>query len=149
AFPLVIDATAPIAPDNLAGWEGIGDPVENGLTTQRTLIFSGTSEPNSTVELFIDGISIGTVTAYANGNWTFDHTGTPLADGSYVITSQAPDAAGNVSPLSAGLSLQVDATAPLAPSNLGVSNDTGPSASDRITQDRTLAFSGTSEPDAI
>ena len=47
-------------------------------------------------------VSLGTVAANGAGAWSFDHTGTTLADASYVVTAQATDTAGNVGVLSAG-----------------------------------------------
>tara|TARA_R110002072_G_scaffold91762_1_gene204626 strand:- start:20 stop:4807 length:4788 start_codon:yes stop_codon:yes gene_type:complete len=70
-------------------------------TSDNTLEISGTSERGSTVEVFIEGISVGTTISDINtGFFTFDHTGTVLADGSYTITAQATDIAMNTGALS-------------------------------------------------
>ena len=77
-----------------------------------TTVISGSAEANSSVEVFIDGGSIGTTTADGSGNWSFDHTGTILADGSYVLTAAATDAVGNISSSSANFNVTVDTTGP-------------------------------------
>ena len=70
-------------------------------TSDNTLEISGTAERGSTVEVFIEGISVGTTISDINtGFFTFDHTGTVLADGTYAITAQATDIAMNTGDLS-------------------------------------------------
>ncbi|MCK0159001.1 Ig-like domain-containing protein, partial [Cellulophaga sp. F20128] len=100
-FPITVDTTDPAATVVTSISDDSGAITNDGITNDNTLIFTGTAEPNTSVEVFIDGISIGFVTADGSGNWSFDHTGTTLGDASYVITSQATDTAGNISPLSA------------------------------------------------
>lgn len=79
------------------------------MTSDNTLEVSGTAERESVVEMFIDGVSIGTVVTDANtGFFTFDYTGTTLADGTYTFTAQATDIAGNTGALSAGLTITID-----------------------------------------
>ena len=84
----------------------------SGTTAQtgdNTLEISGTAERESTVEVFIDGVSIGTVVADVDtGFFTFDYTGTTLADGSYTFTAQATDIAMNTGSLSAGFDVTVN-----------------------------------------
>ena len=55
------------------------------------------------------------MTANGAGTWSFDHTGTTLADATYVVTAQATDTAGNVGALSAGFNATVDTGVPVAP----------------------------------
>jgi len=43
---------------------------------------------------------VGTTTTDGLGAWTFDHTGTILADDTYAVTTRAIDAVGNMGPLS-------------------------------------------------
>jgi len=79
------------------------------MTGDNTLEISGTAERESTVEVFIDGVSIGTVVTDAdNGFFTFDYTGTTLADGTYTFTAQATDIAMNTGALSAGFSITIN-----------------------------------------
>jgi hypothetical protein len=53
-------------------------------TSDNTLIFNGTAEAGSNVEVFLDldgeSDSIGTTTADANGNWSYDHTAVEISD---------------------------------------------------------------------
>ncbi len=116
----------------------------DGVTTDSQLVFSGTAEAGNSVEIFLDGASIGTVAADGSGNWSLDYTSTTLADGDYTLTAQATDSAtaqaGNIS---ANFDFTIDSTAPTA-AVTAISNDTGPA--DGITSDNTLEFSGTAEP---
>ena len=95
----------------------------DGLTNDTTPTLSGTAEPGSSVEVFRDGVSIGTVTADAGGAWSLADSQT-LADGAYVYTAIATDAAGNTSPASAGFTVTVDTAADPA-SDLAVTIDDG------------------------
>ena len=62
-----------------------------------------------TVDSRVDGASIGTTVADADtGFFTFDYTGTVLADGTYTFTAQATDTAMNTGALSAGLTITVN-----------------------------------------
>ncbi len=76
-------------------------------TADNTLVFNGTAEANSTVELFINASSVGTTTTDASGNWTYDHSSVTLADGDYHTTAKATDAAGNVSDSSENFSITI------------------------------------------
>ncbi|MCK0159015.1 Ig-like domain-containing protein, partial [Cellulophaga sp. F20128] len=100
-----------------------GAITNDGITNDNTLIFTGTAEPNASVEVFIDGVSIGSTTANGSGNWSYDHSGITLSDDSHVIASQATDAAGNISPLSADFPITVDTTDPVAPIVTAINDD--------------------------
>ena len=119
----------------------------DGITSDNTLIFSGTAEANNTVEVFLDdgsgAVSLGTTTADGAGDWTFNHTGSVLADDTYTLTVQATDTAtGQAGAVSAGLAFEVDTAGP-ASAITSFSTDTG--LADGITSDNTLVFTGTSE----
>jgi hypothetical protein len=101
-----------VAANQIAAWlaaEGHSDTVI--ITTDTTPTLSVTAEPGSTVEWYIDGVLQGTSTANGTGVATFTITNA-LADGDRTVTSQATDVAGNTGPLSAGLTISVDTTAP-------------------------------------
>ncbi|HZI12930.1 MAG TPA: Ig-like domain-containing protein [Myxococcus sp.] len=66
-----------------------GAPVTNPVVT-----YSGTAEPGATVTVVVDGQTVGTVTAGADGNWTVTGT-TPLGDGPHTVTATARDAQGH------------------------------------------------------
>jgi hypothetical protein len=110
----ILDKAAPDAPiiTSLSNDTATAD----NITTDSTLIFTGTAETDNTVEVFLaDGIgtvSLGSVTA-TGVNWTFDYTNTPLADGTYTLTAKATDAVGNTSITSPGFDFTVDTTPPV------------------------------------
>ncbi|MFD2566793.1 YDG domain-containing protein [Pseudotenacibaculum haliotis] len=77
-------------------------------TGDNTLEIFGTAEALSTVEVFVEAISVGTVVTGDNGFFEFDYTGTTLADGTYNITARATDIAGNTGDLSAPFTITID-----------------------------------------
>ena len=143
-----IDSTPPAAPVITRIYNDYGPSDLDGITKDQTLMFEGTAEANSTVEVFINAVSIGTTTTDASGDWSYDHRGTSLSPGTYAITATATDAFGNKSGLSSSFSVTIDVTAPVPPVIASISNDTGVSSNDRITNDTTLVFSGTAEPNS-
>ena len=146
-FNLSIDSGAPAAPV-IASISTDTNVVGDGVTSDSTLVVSGTSEPDATVDLHLDGGAIGTAIADAAGAWIFDYSSVPLVDGTYELTASAADVAGNSSSISAGFTVVVDATLPAAPVITAISDDTS-TPGDGLTSDNTLAFSGTSEASAL
>ncbi|MBF2079997.1 MAG: DUF4347 domain-containing protein [Synechococcales cyanobacterium T60_A2020_003] len=144
---IVIDGVAPSAPTtpNLIDASDTGASNTDNITSDTTPTFDGTAEANSTVEIFVDGVSVGTTTANGSGNWSF--TAGAIADGNHTITATATDAAGNTSPDSSALNITIDTAAPSAPGtpNLVDASDTGASNTDNITSDTTPTFDGTAE----
>ncbi len=138
----VVDTREPLAPV-ISGISDDTGAAGDGITNDNTLEISGTAEANSSVEVFIDAVSLGTVSADGSGNWTFDHSGTALPDGAYTLTARATDTAGNPGPLSAGFVIDVDTGDPAAPTVLSITDDTG--LADNITSDNQLVFAGTAE----
>ncbi|AFT70278.1 Thrombospondin type 3 repeat family [Alloalcanivorax dieselolei B5] len=112
------DTTPPAAPTIAEVMDDVApgtDPVlTGGSTNDTTPTLTGTAEAGSTVEVFQDGVSLGTVAADASGNWSFTPS-TELAEGDYSFTATATDAAGNTSDPSTAFELNVDTTAPAAP----------------------------------
>ncbi|MFK8027850.1 MAG: DUF4347 domain-containing protein, partial [Gammaproteobacteria bacterium] len=123
---LVIDTMAPASPVVNAISTDTGLSGTDEITSDNTLLISGTAEADSTVEVFIDGVSIGTTMTDALGNWIFDHTGTVLADGGYAITATATDAAMNLSALSAALPIVVDTMVTAPTVNAQATTSTSP-----------------------
>lgn len=104
---IVIDTQAPLAPIILL-------PTDGSLTNDNTPSISGTSEADATIEVF-DGVSsLGTTTATGLGTWSFT-PGSTLSEGDHVLSATALDATGNISALSATITVSVDTTAPTAP----------------------------------
>lgn len=100
----------PAAP-TLDASSNTGDATDN-ITSDATATISGTTEANAVVEVFIDGISQGTVTADGNGAWTFVFSLGQLSNGSNSITTTSTDVNGNTSAASAALVLTLDTVAP-------------------------------------
>jgi len=92
-----IDTQAPPAPSTPT-------TAENPTANVRP-VFTGTAEAGATVTLYDGATVIGTVTA-VGGNWSITPSA-DLAQGTHSLTATATDAAGNVSPASAALSLYI------------------------------------------
>src|SRR5262249_34312043 len=81
------------------------------ITNDRTLNINGAGPANATIVLYMNGNKIGSTTANASGTFTFDYTGTTLAEGNYAF--QAAVVFGSaIGPLSNPLNATVDLTAP-------------------------------------
>jgi autotransporter-associated beta strand protein len=146
---LVVDTGAPGAPVIVAISDDTGVSATDHITSDNTLILSGTAEANSTVTLTRTGIgAIGTATASGAGAWSYDYTGTTLGLGDHVFTATATDAAGNSSGASAPFLVTVDRAAN-APVITAISDDTGAASTDGVTSDTKLLFFGTAEPNSI
>lgn len=104
-----IDLTAPDVPVVISPNEG--ETLSSGAPE-----FSGTAEPGSTVEVVVNGVVVGSVTADPDGNWSITPDA-PLDNGDHEATITATDPAGNTSP-PAQVSFSVDADTPPAPAIL-------------------------------
>ncbi|AFS79937.1 hypothetical protein NKOR_00055 [Candidatus Nitrosopumilus koreensis AR1] len=81
------------------------------LSTNGTSItVSGTSESNSSIEIFAGITSIGNSTANSDGNWS--KTTTILGNGTYSITAKQTDTSNNISVASTATSVTLDSTNP-------------------------------------
>lgn len=148
SFAIVVDSTAPAPPTVSSISNDTGASTSDHVTSDQTLVISGTAEAGSTMTVYRNGASIGTVSADNSGAWSFDSTGTLLSAGTHTFTASAVDQAGNAGGPSAAFLVVVDAAAPAAPSVTGFSTDTGISATDRVTNDQTLTVFGSAEPDS-
>jgi alpha-tubulin suppressor-like RCC1 family protein len=150
-YAVTIDTVLPGAPGtpDLAAADDTGSSDSDNITKATTLRLSGTAEPLASVQLFEGNNPLGLpVIANGAGQWNFS-TGV-LAEGTYNFTARATDIAGNVSASkSAVLAVTVDTTAPLAPTNLQVTPDTGSSNSDLVTRSTPLTVAGSAEPGAL
>ena len=146
---VTVDTSAPNAPSVTSITNDTGANGTDEVTNDNTLSFNGTSEADAIVEVFIGGTNIGTTQADGSGQWSFNHESTTLSDGTITVTAKATDAAGNTSAESSGLSVTVDTVAPAAPTiDLDPAFDSGNSNSDKLTNNTTLSFTGTAEPNA-
>jgi large repetitive protein len=109
----VVDVVAPsipaIAPTiNLDS----GASATDNITNDPTPALTGTADPNSIVQLLINGTPFGDpLTVGSSGEWSFTPTA-DLSDGVYNITATATDAVGNTSDASEPLSITIDTTVP-------------------------------------
>lgn len=71
-----------LAPGSDSGYPG------DRITTRTKPVFTGVDDPNARINVTIDGNLAGSVTADANGNWSYAVL-SPLALGSHVITASA------------------------------------------------------------
>ncbi|QPF86525.1 hypothetical protein IC762_09680 [Bradyrhizobium genosp. L] len=130
-----IDTVAPSAP-SIAG---------STVNANAEATLTGTAEANSTVKVFDGATQIGVATANGSGAWSLVTPG--LATGTHTLTAKATDAAGNTSAASGPVYVSSTNNAPTAPKIVSFSNDSGV-ANDGITNDSTLAISGTAAANA-
>ncbi|MFY0594755.1 YDG domain-containing protein, partial [Roseivirga sp.] len=139
------DATAPDLPVVSSITTDSGSNGADQITNDDTPDINGTAEANSTIEVFLNGLSVGTTSADIEGNWTMVYnSSSPVEDGVLVVTAKATDEAGNESGESGALNVTIDTIAPSAPVVSSISEDSG---SDGITNDNTLIIIGTAEAD--
>ena len=67
------------------------------VTGDNTLKLYGVAERSAIVNIFLDGLLIGTTTQGLSGYFMFDYTATVIDDGTYSFTVSATDASGNTS----------------------------------------------------
>jgi hypothetical protein len=103
SFSWTVDTTPPSKPV-------VTSPAASALLTDDTPTISGTAEPNSQVQVFVDGNSIGTATTNGSGAWTI--TAPHLTDGPHNTTARATDTVGNVGAVSDPVAFTLDTTAP-------------------------------------
>ncbi|WP_426752650.1 Ig-like domain-containing protein [Myxococcus sp. Y35] len=82
--------------DTLAPAVAITFPAQGEVLDTATVTYAGTAEPDSTVVVVVDGVTLGSVDTDAAGQWTLPASA-PLAEGSYTVSVTATDAAGNTS----------------------------------------------------
>lgn len=63
------------------------------ITTDNTLVLSGTAESGTVVKVMLGGALLGTTVA-VNGAWSFDNTANPLPNGDNVLSVSADDLPG-------------------------------------------------------
>ena len=146
-YSLTVITTAPAAPSNLtlASSDDSGT-LADGLTNVNLPHLTGSTQSLATVQLINAGTVIGTAVADANGTFSVQPS-TPLADGTYRLTFRAVDQAGNVSAISATLTLTIKTSLPSTPTTptLFVADDSG-TVGDRITNVNQPRLTGTADP---
>ncbi|KAA0550799.1 BapA prefix-like domain-containing protein [Citrobacter braakii] len=155
SFTLIVDTVLPGTPAITQVADDVGPLIgnlNNGQATNDPLpTLSGTAEANSTVRVYDNGSFIGFTSADGTGAWSFT-PGTELGNGNHALTVTATDAAGNVSPTSAGFNIVVDTVAPLAPTIIQAFDDvlpgTGTLSSGAFTNDTRPVLNGSAEAGA-
>lgn len=120
-----------------------GSSNSDDLTNDNTPTITGTARPGSLVTLVdANDVNLGTGVANTAGDWSV--TSNALADGTHVLSASADGG-----DASATLTIQIDTTAPNAPSipDLTSASDSGASDSDNTTKSANPTFTGTADAD--
>lgn len=105
---LIVDTQTPTAPVIT------GNVANGGRMGGAKLLLSGTTDPQSTVQLFAGNEKIGEATTDATtGAWRYSFAQNPLFDGQYTFTAVVVDVAGNTSPQSADFVVTIDNQGPI------------------------------------
>ncbi|HEY9624965.1 MAG TPA: Ig-like domain-containing protein [Crinalium sp.] len=105
---LIVDTKTPDAPIIS------GNVASGGHMNGAKLTLSGTTDPNSTVQLFSANEWLGeTTTDATTGAWSYSFQNNPLFDGQYTLTAAVTDVAGNKSQLSQGFVVTIDNQIPV------------------------------------
>lgn len=148
----VVNMDTEVTIDTLAPAEvTITTPINGSSIGDNTPLFTGTGEPNATIDIIVDGLSIACVEANppvvdSGGNWVC----TPVVQMSvavHTVNVIQTDRAGNVSdPEPLIFSIITPPLAPAPPPDLIDASDSGISGTDNITFDSTPTFSGNCNP---
>ena len=143
-------ATNPPSAPTIASFSNDSGVAGDGVTNDNTLTLSGSAAANSTVKVFDGTTQIGSVTANANGTWSY--TTAALSDGNHSLTAKVTTAAGT-SAASSALSLKIDTTAPTAPT-IGTTGTASAGSATTLAataaaSGNTVTLSGTAEAGSI
>ena len=125
--------------DTVAPGVTLEAPTDGSATNAANVVVSGSTTGTATqVQVFDNGVQIGTATPAVSGAWTYTHVNPAAGTHSYAV--KARDAAGNFTALTAAAVVDVDRTAPffsvITPKNNAYDND------------GTVKVSGGAEPSA-
>lgn len=146
-FIFTYDPSAPVAPVISGITQDTATPLD-GITSDNTLLISGTAEAGSTLELFLNTVLIASVPVDGAGNWMVDYTAVTLPDGVYNLSAESIylTLRSATSPL---FPVVMDTQNPLVPIIQSIDPDTGISTTDGITTNPNLILAGTAEPFAV
>ncbi|WP_210499602.1 Ig-like domain-containing protein [Vibrio crassostreae] len=120
-----------------------GESSSDNITYHNQPVLSGTSEPDSTVQIKYNGITYSEPTVVVNddGTWSFIMPD-ELSDGEHTVELVVTDSAGNktTTPLTFTIDTQISLTG-----GLDRASDTGDFDDDNITNENKPTFSGTGE----
>ena len=110
--PWTIDTTAPVTPLVASVAVDTGISTTDQITNDNTLTITGTAAANSIVNVFDNGVLVGTTTASGTGAYSI--TTSVLADGVHsALTVTATDLAGNASAAATITPWTIDTVAPV------------------------------------
>ena len=114
SIDITIDTMAPVAVDQVRLLDADGVEIAAGSSTAITSpkLEGVAAESNSVVNIYDNGVLIGSTTADADGNWSFATL--ELGEDHHSLTVTNVDAAGNESAHSAPIDITVDTIAPVA-----------------------------------
>ena len=139
AGTLAIDTAAPGETTTIRLASDTGASSSDGVTSNPALTGTGPADATIVVK---DGTTVlGTATADGSGAWSFTPTGPAAADGAHSYTAQVADAAGNLGPAGAPLSVTVDKSTPTETATIALATDTG-AAGDGVTSGPALSGTG-------
>ena len=125
-----------------------GSIATNGFTNDTTPTLTGLATPDSTVNIYDNGVKIGSTTSNEQGNWTFTPA-EPLNDGEHSLSAAVETKVAGESQPSEAWIINVDTVAPEAPKNFIATDDvgdvTGPIANGDTTDDNIPVFSGSGQ----
>lgn len=124
---------------------------QNEFTDDNEPTVTGTGSEGDVITLYSNGTAVGSTTV-VDGQWSI--TPSPaLMDGPNNLTAQAMNGGGNLSPVTGAYPINVDTSAPLAPTDLSLTDDFGDvvgAIGDVIpTDDANPTFAGMAEADAL
>ncbi|MCP3400927.1 DUF5801 repeats-in-toxin domain-containing protein [Bradyrhizobium sp. CCGB20] len=141
---ITVDTTAPVVTfTNMVNDTGLSssDYITND---DNKLTFNGTGEAGGTVTLTRGSTVVGSATVDGTGHWTIADGDSSINDGTYTYKATEVDLAGNTG--SATVNVTVDTVRPTEDVSIkSISQDTGVSSTDFVTNDTQLTVSGTND----
>ncbi|WIB61048.1 Ig-like domain-containing protein [Curtobacterium sp. MCLR17_007] len=102
---VTFDRTPPDAPT-------VTSPRTGDRVAAQALVVRGAGEPRAVLTVYVDRAPVCGATVRADGSWACSTSGGPLTVGAHVVTALQHDAAGNHSPSSTPVTVDVVATTP-------------------------------------
>jgi len=117
---------------------------DDHLTNDKTPSLHGNAEPDSTLELYLNGYKVADIQVDSAGNWEYTLPDNKItADGVYTVDVVASDRAGNTS--SASMDITIDTNIDAFSMSMNSSSDSG-IAGDNYTNNIYPSFTGKTDP---
>ncbi|KAJ9430019.1 hypothetical protein SAMN05518863_10763 [Candidatus Pantoea symbiotica] len=147
--PAPVDISNVIISDNVGSVQGPVAP--GGVTDDARVVLAGNGTPGSVIRIYDNGQLIGSTVIDDAGLWSWQPE-QPLSAGSHELSFSEVNPAGEEGPLSAGVSFELDLTAPGRVENFTltdkVGSSHGPVQPGDTFNDTRPVFSGRAEPGA-